>query len=100
MTDKTMYYAVYDITDDTKREAVIQILKDAGLVRIQKSVFCGGLVSQQRKDLIEMVKLVIDADNDSFYLIMSCSKCFKNTLMIGKGFDTEYVEGKRGSMVF
>ena len=32
-----MYYAVYDITDDSTRSDIVQILKDIGFVRIQKS---------------------------------------------------------------
>ena len=95
----TMYYATYDITENVIRESVIQILKDAGLIRIQKSVFCGNLSNQQRKDMVEKTRQVIDQNTDSFYLITSCNQCFGKMLTIGRDFDTEYVQGKKPSMV-
>lgn len=94
-----MYYAVYDITDDCTRSDIVQMLKNIGFVRIQKSVFCGSLTSQQRKDIIEMVKITIRNDNDSFYLILACKQCFGKIQIIGKGFDKEYVTNKKDSMV-
>jgi len=95
---KNMYYAVYDITDNSTRIAVIHILKNHGFVRIQKSVFCGNISGQQKKDLIEMIKYRI-SDDDSFYLILSCSNCFGKVMIIGRGFDKEYVSNNKGSMV-
>ena len=50
---KNMYYAVYDITDNSTRSSVIHILKNQGFSRIQKSVFCGSLSGQNKKDLIK-----------------------------------------------
>ncbi len=93
-----MYYAVYDITDNNIRTAIIHILKNHGFVRIQKSVFCGNIYPQQKKDLVEMVKSTISKD-DSFYLMLSCSNCFGRVIMVGKGFDKEYVADKKSSMV-
>ncbi len=94
-----MYYAVYDISDDNTRSSVIQILKNHGFVRIQKSVFCGHISNQQKKDLIEIIKSVV-YDNDSFYLLLSCNSCFGKVMIVGKGFDKEYVSDKRSVTVF
>lgn len=94
-----MYYAVYDITENPTRESVIHILKDASLVRIQKSVFCGRLSGQQKKDLIEKIKLTISQEDDSFYLIMSCNQCFGKIVTIGQDFDSDYVSDKKPSIV-
>ncbi len=95
-----MYYAVYDITDNGIRESLVQVLKDAGFTRIQKSVFCGKISNQQKKDILENVKNIINQDADSFYLIMSCSQCFGKIVTIGKKFDKEYVTDSKSSMVF
>ena len=94
-----MYYAVYDITNNSIRESLINILKDESFVRIQKSVFCGSLSGQQKKNLIEKVNHVISHDVDSFYLIMSCSQCFGKIITIGKNFDAEYVSNQKPSIV-
>ncbi|MCL5949082.1 MAG: CRISPR-associated endonuclease Cas2 [Candidatus Bathyarchaeota archaeon] len=95
---KNMYYAVYDISDDKTRTHAIQALKDVGFIRIQKSVFCGSLASQQKKDLIEALKR-ITGENESVYLILTCQKCFGKVTIIGHGFDKEYVANDLESMV-
>ena len=100
MTLYAMYFAVYDISENSIRESIIQVLKDAGLVRIQKSVFCGKLAGQQKKDLMCMVRQIIDIDVDSFFLVKNCKVCFKDMLTVGQKFDEEYVSGKTKSMVF
>lgn len=91
---ENMYYAVYDVSDNKTRLRVIQALKDVGFVRIQKSVFCGSLSSQPRKDLIERLKRVAGED-ESIYLILACHNCFGKVTIIGKGFDKEYVSGEK-----
>ncbi len=95
---KNMYYAVYDISEDKTRARTIQALKDVGFVRIQKSVFCGSLSSQQKKDLIETLKR-ITGENESVYLILACQKCFGKVTIIGHGFDKEYVANDLEGMV-
>lgn len=93
-----MYYAIYDVTDNRVRTRVAQALKDAGLVRVQKSVFCGSLSSQQKKDLVEKLKRIAGS-SDSVYLILTCHKCFGKVVIIGQGFDQEYVAGELESLV-
>jgi CRISPR-associated endonuclease Cas2 len=93
-----MYYAVYDISDNQTRSRTIQALKNVGFVRIQKSVFCGSLASQQKKDLIEDLKR-ITMENESVYLILACQKCFGKVSIIGHGFNKEYVANDLESMV-
>ena len=65
--NSSMYYAVYDITENNARTSTIHVLKNHGFVRIQKSVFCGNISNQQKKDLIETIKPLL-TDQDSFYL--------------------------------
>lgn len=96
---KNMYYGVYDISDNNTRESVIQILKNHGFIRIQKSVFCGNLVNQQKKDLLVEIKSMLD-ETDSFYLLLSCEQCFGKVVILGKGFDKEYVSGNKGAKIF
>ena len=96
---KIMYYAVYDVSANSIRNAIIHTLKNIGFTRIQKSVFCGRISSQQKKDLIEQIKIIIKNDDDSFYLIMSCHQCFGKIQIIGKGFDTAYVMDQKHSEV-
>jgi len=89
-----MYYAVYDISNDKMRMRTIDALKNAGFTRIQKSVFCGALSSQQKKNLIENLKRIV-SKTESIYLILTCKHCFGKITIIGKGFDMEYVSDKK-----
>ena len=91
---ENMYYAVYDISSDRTRLQTIQTLKDAGLVRIQKSVFCGRLSAQQKKNLVENLKLIA-GESESIYLILACHHCFGRVTIIGQGFDKEYVADEK-----
>lgn len=93
-----MYYAVYDISNNATRLRVVQELKDAGFVRIQKSVFCGSLAFQQKKDLIEKLKCIAGED-ESIYMILACTKCFGKVTVVGRGFDKEYVANELESFV-
>ena len=96
---KSIYYAIYDIRENRIRDLVVQILKNHGFIRIQKSVFCGNSSNQQKQDLIEIIKTVINED-DSFYLLLSCSQCFGKLTVVGKGFDKDYVSDKKSVDVF
>lgn len=95
---KQVYYAVYDISEDRIRTNVILALKSKGFIRIQKSVFCGRISSQQKKDLLEDLKSAI-SDGDSCYLIRSCNACFGKLDIIGEGFDKAYVIDQKKTMV-
>lgn len=95
---ESMYYATYDVSNNSTRESVIYTLKNSGFTRIQKSVFCGKISNQQKKDIIEKIKMTID-ENDSFYLMMACTNCFGKMSIVGKGFDKEYVSDEKDSMV-
>lgn len=99
MSKSVAYYSIYDITDNSKRESIIHVLKNFGMTRIQKSVFCGMLTKQQKKDLIQQVNSINLLESDSFCLLMSCTQCFGNIIVIGQDFDREYVTDKKPSMV-
>lgn len=94
------YYAIYDISDNVVRSYVIKVLKNAGFIRVQKSAFCGTLVNQKKKDLLEDVKKVMTSERDSFYLILTCNQCFGRISIIGKDFDSQYAAGKKVAGVF
>lgn len=93
-----LYYAVYDISSSAIRTKIVIALKNAGLSRVQKSVFCGMLNNQQSKDLKEKLYPLVVGD-DRLYLIQSCENCFGKLTTIGKGFDTDYVANRKGGEV-
>lgn len=97
MTD-SLYYVVYDISSNIIRTKVIIALKNAGLSRIQESVFCGALNGQQFKDLKTILSHLV-VKEDKLYIIQSCEKCFGKLDVIGKSFDIDYVANRKGGEV-
>ena len=97
MMKKPLYYVMYDISSNKIRSKVIHILKDAGLIRVQYSVFCGPLNFQQRKDLEEKLRTVVN--EGSVYLILCCKDCFGKIITIGASFDKDYVTGKKEARI-
>jgi len=68
---------VYDITDNNLRSKVADILKDFGLVRIQKSAFIGYLTSEERKDLEKILSRKNLQANDRIDIFPICDRDLK-----------------------
>ncbi|MFX0173070.1 MAG: CRISPR-associated endonuclease Cas2 [Candidatus Hodarchaeota archaeon] len=82
-----IYWILYDISNSNQRNRIIQILKDYGLERRQKSAFIGDLLLANRKNLEEELKQVFKSDkskkNDSLFIIPVCTSCFQKTCTLG-----------------
>jgi len=65
---------VYDITDDSLRNKIAEILKDFGLFRIQKSAFIGVLSSEERKDLEKILSRKNLDKNDRIDVFPICER--------------------------
>ncbi len=68
---------VYDITNDSLRNKIAEILKDFGLMRIQKSAFIGYLSSQERKDLEKVLSRKPLEKNDRIDIFPICDRDLK-----------------------
>ncbi len=96
---KIFYYAAYDISKNSIRSKIIVILRKYGMDRVQKSLFCGFLNSQSIKDLKDEIKINIEM-GDSLYLIPTSKKLMEKVVIIGKGFDKDYIfERKTGDII-
>ena len=88
-------WIIYDISDDRTRSIVASICKKYGLYRVQKSAFLGTVNSNQLDSVaLECEELV--SDEDSVFIFPVCDGCFKETRLIGKGFDRDLVRDKVG----
>ncbi len=61
--------AVYDISDNVKREKMARLLNRMGLRRIQRSAFIGNITYSRAKDIARASKNLIDPENDILHLI-------------------------------
>jgi len=87
----TRVWVIYDITEDKQRNRVAKYCKQAGLIRVQKSVFLGSLERNRFDELSEMCKEEINKDTDSLYLFPFCEDDFKKIKVHGQGFDKKLV---------
>ena len=78
-----MYVVIcYDIEDDRQRNRISRVLLDAGLQRVQKSVFEGEIISQKFSSLRKKVsKLPGNSDSVRFYTL--CPECAGKTIVHG-----------------
>ncbi|ACB07181.1 CRISPR-associated endonuclease Cas2 [Candidatus Korarchaeum cryptofilum] len=76
---------VYDITDDSLRLKVAEILKDLGLFRIQKSAFIGEMTSQERENMEEILRRQNLGPSDRIDVFPICDRDLKMHSQIGRG---------------
>lgn len=83
-----LYLVAYDIADDTRRSRAAHALLDFG-VRVQESVFECLIEDDARvKTLLERLRTVIAADEDSVRIVPVCASCTAKQVIIGRGEPT------------
>ncbi|WP_369611696.1 CRISPR-associated endonuclease Cas2 [Sulfurisphaera javensis] len=75
---------VYDVSDDGKRNKLANELKKYGLERIQKSAFEGNLDPQRIKNLIRVIKEIIDPSTDIVHIVPLGLRDWENRIVIGR----------------
>jgi len=80
-------YVVYDIRDDSIRNALSSILMEYGLHRVQYSVFNGIIPIRYKKEMIKRIMDLQLGEEDKIHVLDLCEKCYRNVMVIGK--DTE-----------
>lgn len=86
----------YDIEDDRLRNRVAKILLDAGLHRVQKSVFEGEIRQKDFSKLKAKLKKSIKG-HDSIRYYISCEECRQKTVV--QGMDLLPEEGGKGVVI-
>lgn len=82
---------MYDIQSNKIRNSVIKKCKNAGLYRVQKSVFLGEIENNQFDELKVVLAILIDIKNDSVYLFPMSKSELKQAGLLGQAFDKELV---------
>lgn len=84
-------WVIYDIEDDSIRSKVAKLCKQAGLYRVQYSVFLG-TIDENQKDTLELqMEELIDLDKDKVYIFPMSKNELKATVLLGKAFDKKIV---------
>lgn len=84
-------WVMYDIENDKARTKVAKLCKQAGLYRVQFSVFLGTL-EKNRKDTLQLqIEELIDEDKDSVYIFPMSKNELQETVLLGQAFDKKLI---------
>jgi CRISPR-associated protein Cas2 len=93
-------WVLYDIGEDKARNKVAKYCKQAGLHRVQYSVFLGTL-NKEGKDVLELqIAQVIDPERDKVYLFPMSKSALQNTVCLGQALDKRLVSDEVRALFF
>ena len=84
-------WVLYDIHDDRRRGRAAARCLQAGIYRVQKSVFLGTLAESRRDELSLLLESLIEPERDSVYAFPMCRPDFTKVVLLGQAFDRRLV---------
>jgi len=93
-------WVLYDIKDDKARTRVSKFCKQAGLYRVQYSVFLGTLEANEKDTLELQITEIIDEALDSVYIFPMSKNELQQTSLIGQAFDKKMVTDQVKALFF
>jgi CRISPR-associated protein Cas2 len=97
---ETLAWIIYDISSTNARNRVIRLCKEAGLYRVQRSVFLGSVERNRLDELVMQFEDLIDPDTDSVYVFPLCQPDFKKVRTLGQAFDRALVTDEVKALFF
>lgn len=98
--EEQLVWVMYDITDDRNRRRIVKATQEAGLYRVQYSVFLGTIRPNRLDELCLQIEDNIDEDNDRVYIFPMCSKDFKKVVTYGQAFDEKLINDEVKALFF
>jgi CRISPR-associated protein Cas2 len=93
-------WVIYDIQKTKSRTKVAKACQQAGLYRVQKSVFLGSL-DENRKDTLHLqVEELIDPENDSVYIFPMSKNELRESALLGQAFDKKLITDEVKALFF
>ena len=93
-------WTLYDIKDNKTRSRVAKCCKQAGLYRVQYSVFLGTLTASEKDSLELEIQDLIDQEEDSVYIFPMSKNELQSTALLGQAFDKEMVTDEVKALFF
>ncbi len=90
-SDESLTWVLYDISDNKSRRRVVKACQEAGLYRIQKSVFLGTVKHNRLDELSMRIEDHIDLESDRVYIFPMCAMDFRKVILQGQAFDPKLV---------
>lgn len=91
---------MYDIEKDKIRNRIAKLCKQAGLYRVQFSVFLGTLNDNEKDTLHLQIEELIDEEKDSVYIFPMSKNELKQTVLLGQAFDKKLITDKVKQLFF
>jgi CRISPR-associated protein Cas2 len=92
-------WVLYDFVKDRTRDKAAKACLQAGLYRVQKSVFLGSLAENERDELTLRLEALIDMGADSVYIFPMCRPDFSKVSLLGQAFDEGLVTDELRSLM-
>lgn len=86
-----IYWVLYDIRNDRARNKVAKCCLQAGLYRVQWSVFLGEIGDNGKDELQLQIEELIDAAEDKVYIFPMSRQELRQTVLLGQAFDKKLV---------
>lgn len=93
-------WLLYDIESDKARSRVAKYCKQAGLYRVQYSVFLGTLTANERDGLELQIEQEINPDTDKVYVFPMSKSNLKAITLMGQAFDKKLVTDQVKALFF
>ena len=87
-------WVLFDIENGRARTRVAKYCKQAGLYRVQYSVFLGTLEANQKDSLTLLIEAEIQPDKDKVYIFPMSKAELQQTTLLGQAFDKKLVTDK------
>ena len=82
---------MYDIVENKARTKIAKACIEAGIYRVQYSVFLGDLNKGQKRELQTIIEDLINDEVDSVYIFPMCREDFNNCSLLGQAFDKDLI---------
>ncbi|WP_181305983.1 CRISPR-associated endonuclease Cas2 [Rufibacter sp. XAAS-G3-1] len=93
-------WVLYDIKNDRNRTKVAKLCKQAGLYRVQFSVFLGSLNAHEKDTLRLQIEDYIDEEEDSVYIFPMNKTELQQTELLGQAFDKDLISDEVRALFF
>ena len=93
-------WVMYDIKEDRARSKIAKYCKQAGLYRVQYSVFLGTMNANQKDSLELQIELEINDTVDKVYIFPMSKNELRETVLLGQAFDKNLVSDKVKALFF
>ncbi|NRB65313.1 MAG: CRISPR-associated endonuclease Cas2 [Saprospiraceae bacterium] len=93
-------WVLYDIEQDRARNRVARYCKQAGLYRVQYSVFLGTLNENEKDSLELQIEAEINPDKDKVYIFPMSKSELKSTTVLGLALDKKLVTDQVQALFF